>query len=202
MKKALKISAIVIGLLLLVIIALPFVFKGKIEKAVQSEINKNLNAVVTFDGVGVSLLRHFPDLTVKVNELVVKGSGDFEKDTLASIQALDFTLDLASVFRGSDYKVKQIGLTSPRLLFKVLANGKVNWDIMKETGAADTVAESSAFKVYLDKVSITDARIVYDDAEIPTMIAFDGLSGPLSGDMTADITSLDIKALCKDVTAD
>jgi len=77
MKKALKISAIVIGLLVLIIIALPFIFKGKIEKTVQSEINKKLNAVVTFDGVSLSLLRHFPDLTVKVNDLVVKGSGDF-----------------------------------------------------------------------------------------------------------------------------
>jgi len=202
MKKALKISAIVIGLLVIIIIALPFVFKGKIEKTVKSEINKQLNAVVTFDGVSLSLLRYFPDLTVKVNELVVKGTGDFEKDTLASIPALSFTLDLASVFRGSDYKVKQIGLTSPRLLFKVLANGKVNWDIMKETGTTDTVSTPSAFKVYLDKVSISDARIVYDDAEIPTMIAFDGLTGTLSGDMTADVTSLDIKALCKDVTAD
>jgi hypothetical protein len=202
MKKALKISAIVIGLLLLIIIALPFVFKGKIERTVQSEINKNLNAVVTFDGVGVSLLRHFPNLTVKVKDLIVVGKGDFEKDTLASLPAFSFTLDLASVFSGSDYKVKQIGLTSPRLLFKVLANGKVNWDIMKQTGTADTVSAPSAFKVYLDKVSISDAHFVYDDAEIPTMLLLDGLTGTLSGDMTADITTLDINALCKDLTVD
>ncbi len=202
MKKALKISAIVIGLLLLIIIALPFVFKGKIEKAVQAEINKNLNAVVTFDGVGVSLLRHFPDLTVNVKSLIVVGTEDFEKDTLVSLPALSFTLDLASVFRGSDYKVKQIGLSSPRLLFKVLANGKVNWDIMKETGTVDTVSAPSAFKVYLDKVSISDAHFVYDDAEIPTMLLLDGLTGTLSGDMTADITTLDINAFCKDLTVD
>jgi vacuolar-type H+-ATPase subunit H len=202
MKKALKISAIAIGLILLIIIALPFMFKGKIEKVVQSQINKKLNAVVTFDGVSLSLLRHFPDLTVNVNDLTVKGTGDFEKDTLASIPALSFTLDLAGVFRGSDYKVKQIGLNSPHLLFKVLADGKVNWDIMKESGTADTVSTPSSFKVYLDKVSISDARIVYNDAEIPTMISLGGLTGTLSGDMTADITSLDINAVCKDFTAD
>ncbi|MFA5971740.1 MAG: AsmA-like C-terminal region-containing protein [Lentimicrobiaceae bacterium] len=202
MKKALKISAIVIGLLLLVIIALPFVFKGKIQEAVQSEINKNLNAVVTFDGVGVTLLRHFPDLTVKVKDLIVVGKDDFEKDTLASLPVFSFTLDLSSVFRGSDYKVKQIGLTSPRLLFKVLKNGKVNWDIMKATGTTDTVSTPSAFKVYLDKISISDAHFVYDDAEIPTMLLLDGLTGTLSGDMTADITTLDINALCKDLTVD
>jgi len=202
MKKALKISAIVLGLLLLLIFALPFVFKGKIQKAVQSEINKNLNAVVTFDGVGVTLFRQFPDLTVKVKNLVVAGAGDFDKDTLASIPALTLTVDLASVFRGSNYKVKQIGLTSPHLLFKVLANGKANWDIMKETGTADTVLQTSDFKVYLNKIDISDARIIYDDAEIPTRLAFDGLSGTLSGDMTADVTKLDIEAVIRDITAD
>ena len=202
MKKALKISAIVIGLLLLVIIALPFLFKGKIQKTVQSEINKNLNAVVTFDGVGLSLIRHFPDLTVKVKNLVVKGTGDFSADTLASIPGLSLTLDLASVFGGSEYKVKQIDLKAPRFLFKVLKNGKVNWDVMKPSATADTVSTPSTFKVYLNKVSISDMRMVYDDAEIPTMLALDGLTGTMSGDMTADITSLDIKAVVKDITAD
>ncbi|HNW53448.1 MAG TPA: AsmA-like C-terminal region-containing protein, partial [Bacteroidales bacterium] len=202
MKKALKISAIVIGLLLLVIIALPFLFKGKIQKTVQSEINKNLNAVVTFDGVGLSLIRHFPDLTVKVKNLVVKGTGDFSADTLASVPGLSLTLDLASVFGGSEYKVKQIDLKAPRFLFKVLKNGKVNWDVMKPSATADTVSTPSTFKVYLNKVSISDMRMVYDDAEIPTMLALDGLTGTMSGDMTADITSLDIKAVVKDITAD
>lgn len=202
MKKALKISGFTIGLLLILILVLPFLFKGRIQKAVQSEINKNLNAVVTFDGVGVSLIRHFPDLTVKVKNLNVTGTGDFSKDTLASIQALTFTLDLASVFRGSEYKVKQIGLSSPHLLFKVLANGKANWDIMKDTAGRDTIAQPSSFKVYLNKVSISDAHIVYDDAEIPAMLSLDGLTGTLSGDMTADNTKLDINAVIGEVTAD
>jgi len=202
MKKALKISGIILGILLLAIIVLPFLFKGKIQEAIQTEINKNVNAVVTFDGVGVSLLRHFPDLTFKMKDLTVKGTGDFNKDTLASIPALSLTIDLASVFGGSNYKVKQISLTSPRLLFKVLSNGNANWDIMKESETADTVAETSAFKVYLDRVSLNDARIVYDDAEIPTKLLFGGLTGTLSGDMTADITKLDIKAVIDDITAE
>jgi hypothetical protein len=202
MKKAIKISLIVLVSLIVVIVALPFLFKGKIQKAVQAEINKNLNAVVAFDGVGVSLLGHFPDFTLKLKNLSVIGTGDFDKDTLAWVPAFSLTLDLGSILRGSDYKVKQIGLSSPHLLFKVLKNGKANWDIMKATETTDTVSASSAFKLYLDKISITDARIVYDDAEIPTRIALDGLNGTLSGDMTADITSLDIDAESKELTAE
>ena len=170
MKKAIKITAIALGSLIIIILLLPFVFKGKIEKAVQSEINKSLNAKVTFDGVGLSLLRHFPNLTVKVKKLTVVGTGNFVNDTLASIPDLSLTLDLASVIHGSDYKVKQIALTSPRLLFKVLKDGKANWDVMKKTDKTDTVAKPSAFKVTLDKINITDAFIVYNDATLPMIL--------------------------------
>lgn len=202
MKKVVKISAIILGSFLLVIIVLPFAFQGKIKQQVQNEINKSLNAEVKFDGVGVSLLRHFPDLTVRIKGLSVKGIDAFEKDTLASIPALSLTLDLASVFRGSGYKVKQIRLVSPRLFFKVLADGKANWDITKETATTDTVSAPSAFKVYLDKFNISDARIVYDDGETPMLLSLNGLNGELSGDMTADITSLDLKSSIKEMTAD
>ena len=46
MKKIVKTSAIVITFLLLVAIALPFVFKGKIVALATEEANKNMNAKV------------------------------------------------------------------------------------------------------------------------------------------------------------
>ena len=202
MKKALKISAIVIGIFLLIIILLPFVFKGKIQKAVQLEINKNLNAVVSFDKVGANLFSHFPDLTINVENLCVIGSGDFEKDTLASISTFSISLDLASVFGSNGYEVKQIIVSSPHLLFKVLANGKANWDIAKSTGTTDSTSAPSEFKIYLDKVSINDANIVYDDSETPTFVSLLGLNVQLSGDMTADITALNFKTTVDKLTAD
>ncbi|MFZ4548435.1 MAG: AsmA family protein, partial [Bacteroidales bacterium] len=202
MKKTLKISAIVIGLILLIIIALPFAFKGKIQKAVQVEINKNLNAAVSFDGVGANLFRHFPNLTLNIENLHVVGSGDFEKDTLAAIPTFSITLDLASVFSGNAYKVKQIAVSSPQLLFKVLKNGKANWDIMKVSDTMASASEPSSFKVYLDKISITDASILYDDSETPMLLSLVGLNAQLSGDMTADITSLNLKTVVDKLTAD
>ena len=202
MKKTLKISASVIGLLLLIIIVLPFVFKGKIQKAVQAEINKNLNAVVSFDRVGANLFRHFPNLTLNLEKLNVIGSDDFANDTLAAIPTFSITLDLASVFSDKDYKVKQIAVSSPRLLFKVLANGKANWDIMKETDTTVSASEPSTFKVYLDKISIDDAVIIYDDSETPMLLSLVGLNAELSGDMTADITTLYLKTAVDKLTAD
>lgn len=203
MKKALKISSIILIVILVVIILLPLAFKGRITRVVQDEINRNLNAVVTFKGVGVSLIRNFPDLTVNVSNLNVKGVVPFENDTLASIPALRLTVNLMSVFRGSDYEIKQIKLASPKLLFKVLADGRVNWDVMKvDTTASDTVSEPSNFKALLNKIEISDGRLIYDDAEIPTYVDFNGITGVLKGDMTIDVTTLDADVVCKNIVID
>ena len=202
MKKALKVSVIVVVCLLAVIIVLPFAFKGKIQHVVQDEINKSLNAVVKFDGVGVTLIRHFPDLTVSVRNLNIKGVDAFEKDTLASIPALRLTVGLMSVFKGSAYEVKQISISSPKILLKVLADGQVNWDIMKADTTADNVSEPSNFKALLNKIQISDGRLIYDDAETPMYIDFDGIDGKLSGDMTVDITTLDAQITCKSIICD
>lgn len=203
MKKALKISSIILIVILVGIIVLPLAFKGKITRVVQDEINRNLNAVVTFKGVGVSLIRNFPDLTVNVKDLNVKGVAPFENDTLAAIPSMRLTVNLMSVFRGSEYEIKQIKLASPKLLFKVLADGRVNWDVMKtDTTATDTVSEPSNFKALLNKIEISGGRLVYDDAEIPAYVDFSGISGTLRGDMTIDVTTLDADVVCKKIVID
>jgi flagellar basal body-associated protein FliL len=45
-KKILKISLITLGILLLLAIVLPFMFKGKIIAKVQEEANKNYNKII------------------------------------------------------------------------------------------------------------------------------------------------------------
>jgi hypothetical protein len=202
MKKVLKISAIVLGALLLLMFILPFAFKGKIKQQVQKEINNNLNARVSFSGVGLSLFSHFPDMTFSIDELNVVGINDFKGDTLASIPSLSLTLNLMSVIRGSNYEVKQVLLNSPNLHLKVLKDGKVNWDITKPSGTADTNAEPSSFKVKLSKIKITGANLSYDDAETPMFFALNGFTCQLGGDMSADKTTLDIDATVKELTAD
>jgi hypothetical protein len=202
MKKAFKIVAIVIGALLLLMIILPFAFKGKIKEQLTREINAGLNARVGFEGVGLSLFSHFPDMTLKLENLTVVGVQEFKADTLANIPSLSLTLNLMSVIRGNDYEVKQLLLFSPRILLKVLKDGKVNWDITKPSGTTDTSAAPSAFKVMLNKIKIDKGDLVYDDAESPMYFAMNGLSGQLGGDMTADRTRLDMDAMVDAVTAE
>ncbi len=202
MKKALKISSIVIGTVLFLMLILPFAFRGKIKEQLQKEINRSLNARVNFDGVGLSLFSHFPDMTLSLKNLTIAGVGDFSRDTLLDVPSFSLTLNLMSVVRGKEYEVKQLWLNKPEMKLKVLKNGKVNWDIMKPSETSGPAKAPSAFKVLLNRVELQQAVFIYDDAETPLYFALNGLDAALGGDMTSDLTSLKIEARAAEVALD
>ena len=207
MKKALKITGIVLGALIILIIVLPFAFRGRIEKAVKDEVNKSLNAVVDWDGYSLSLFRNFPDFTFRLKGLSVVGVQEFEGDTLASIPSLSLSVNLMSVIKGSNYEIKSIELDDSYIQLKVLKGGKANWDIVKsepkDSAAVEEIpAEPSNFKLSLKRIRIDNARIIYDDADIPFRMDLAGADLRLKGDMTESITTLYTKGSISSLTCD
>ena len=155
MKKALKISAIVILAILLILIVLPFAFKGKIINAIKEETNKNVNATVDLKGLGLNFFASFPNLTLSLNELTIVGKEPFTGDTLAGIEALKITVDLWDILFSGSYSVEKISLIKPDILLKVLKDGKANWDIAMHgdtTIMAEADTTPSDFKLTLKKV--------------------------------------------------
>ncbi len=201
MKKILKISVIVLLLFFVVLMILPFAFKGKIIQTIKVEMNKNLKAKVNFDDVSLSFIRNFPDLNIGVESLTIVGVDTFKLDTLANIPKLSVTIDLMSVFKGENYKIKKILLKEPKILLKALADPKLkpNWDIMisDTTAAKDTTP--SAFKMTLQKFEIVNGTIIYDDATFPVYTKLEQVDYSLKGDFTADFSSLSMNTTIKQV---
>ena len=81
-KKTLKIAGITLGVILLLLLILPFAFQGKLAKLVKEEGNKMLNAQFDFRTLNISLLRNFPSASVSLEDFWLKGTGPFENDTL------------------------------------------------------------------------------------------------------------------------
>ena len=59
MKKGLKIAAITVGVIIILMLLLPFAFQGKIADIVKTEGNKMLNAQFDFKKLNISLFRNF-----------------------------------------------------------------------------------------------------------------------------------------------
>src|ERR1044072_8563810 len=115
MKKVLKISGIILLVLLIASFIVPIVFKKQIAALVKKEINKNLTAKVDFKDVSLSLFRHFPKVSISLDNLSIVGTDEFVGDTLISAETLDASVNLINAIKGKDIKVYGVFLESPRI---------------------------------------------------------------------------------------
>ena len=102
MKKALKIIGIILGILILLLIAAPFIFKGSLEKMLKRTINENLNATVAWEDLDLSLFSSFPDASLQLNNFSVINKAPFEGDTLASGKTLSMDMGIMQLFKKSN----------------------------------------------------------------------------------------------------
>ncbi|HSC39150.1 MAG TPA: AsmA family protein, partial [Chitinophagaceae bacterium] len=177
--------------LLGVLFAAPFIFKGKIIKIAKEQINKNLNAAVDFKDLDISFFRHFPRVSVALTGLQVVGTDEFAKDTLISANSIDVAVNLMSVIGGSEYKIHSITVNEPRIHVIVTKDGKANYNITKpDTATAAPSADSTSFKMNLEKYTIKNGYIKYDDATSGMSSEIVNLNHEGSGDFTSDLFTL------------
>uniref|UniRef100_UPI002FDDA507 AsmA family protein n=1 Tax=Chitinophaga sp. TaxID=1869181 RepID=UPI002FDDA507 len=157
LKKILKRVGIGLLVLIAILIAIPYLFKGQIMSKVKAELNKSLNAKVDFKDVDISLFRRFPRLAVALEELRITGVQHFDGDTLLAVRRLDLAVDLMSAIKGDKINVHNVSLQQPRIYAVVDEEGRPNWDIVKPdtaTAAAPADTSSSDFAFSLQQYSI------------------------------------------------
>ena len=197
MKKIVKIVAITVVVVLVVLLVAPTLFRGKIARIVKSEANEMLTAKLDFERLDISLLRHFPHASVDLKGLTLVGCDRFEGDTIVAAKRISVVVDLLSIFRDSGFEVSKIILARPELHAHKLADGAVNWDVMKpsekEVEEEDPEStEPSAFRLSLRDFRIIDAAIRYEDDSTQMRFSTEPLSLRLRGDLSADRTDLDL----------
>lgn len=192
MKKALKITAIVVGSLVLILLVLPFAFNGKIAGIVKDQANKNLNATVAFEDAGVSFLRNFPHVTAYLSDIYVINKSPFEGDTLFSAHKVSVAVNLKSLLSDNRITIGKIALVEPRIQAVLLSEGVANWDITLPSTeeAEEESTEESNFSLSLDKVEISDAYISFYDQDAEMFAEIADWSGTLSGNLGADRSTL------------
>lgn len=196
MKKVLKIAGITLGVLLILILVLPFAFQGKIEKLVKQEGNKMLNAQFDFSALDISLIRNFPSASITLEDFWLKGAGEFQNDTLIQAGELTAAVNLFSLFGNSGYDISKIIIEDTKVKAIVLENGHPNWDVMKPsadtTDTEETPTESAPIRIKLQKLSIKDLSVSYDDRQGGMYAAINHLNATCSGDFGSERTTVDV----------
>lgn len=196
--RILAIAGTVLVVLLVLLLVLPYLFRGTIERRAKTAANENLNARVEWRSLGLGFFRNFPNLTLSLDGLTTVGVGKFQGDTLAAVRHLRVVLDLASVLGnvtgGKPIVVRAVELDQPRLRLIALEDGSANWDITKKTPAQAETKASKPMVISLKRFTIKDAAVAYDDAQAKLKARVIGFNQSLSGDLSQTLVAIKTRA--------
>lgn len=209
-RRSLRVTGAILGILLLAIILIPLLFGEQIKTAVKDYLNDELNATVYFEDVGVSVFRDFPDITVSLDKFGVINKEPFAGDTLMNVEHFRVVVDLFSVF-GDQYKVEEIQLDEPDIHVKVNKAGMANYDIMKESEDDEAEEEEEEeeetesennLKLALHDYEITQGHISYNDQPGDLFAEIVNLNHRGSGAFEGDVYDFETFTSADEVTVE
>ncbi|UAB81624.1 AsmA family protein [Marixanthomonas sp. SCSIO 43207] len=198
MKKILKIIGVLIVIILLFLIAAPFLFKGSLEKLLKKNINQNLNATVEWREMDLSLFKSFPDAAVVINDFSVVNKSPFEGDTLAKGKTIKLDMGVMQLLKSSDEPiiVDALQLDDAFINIKVDSLGNANYDIAIKEDAPITQSKTEAtssnegFTFNLQHYEINDSQINYLDEATKTFLTLKDVNHEGTGDFSLDVSEL------------
>ncbi len=200
MRKVLKWTAVVLAVILVVALTAPLLLRDKITGIVKREANELLLARLDFEKLDISLLRHFPNASLDLKGLTLVGVDRFEGDTIVAAERISVVVNLSSLFGDEGFEVRRIDLAAPLVHGHKLADGAVNWNVMKPSAEEDEPEEEesaapSTFRLAVRDFSISDATIRYEDDSTQMAFRTSPASLHLKGDLSAAKSDLSLGLL-------
>jgi AsmA protein len=191
LKTAKWIGIVVVSILFLMFI-IPLLFPGTISQQVKIFANKRLAAKLDYKKVHLTFFRHFPSLTVSVDDLLLKGSKPFQNDTLLSAKEVAAGINLKNLIFGGGIKIDEIYVTDAHANVFVNSKGQANYNVYVSTPSKapkDTTAKSTSIAV--DLIKFRNLHIKYNDHTANVLVDANGLNYTGQGGLSKDIFDLE-----------
>ncbi|MFV0247483.1 MAG: AsmA-like C-terminal region-containing protein [Tenacibaculum sp.] len=198
MKKFYKIILSIVLLIFVLLISIPLLFEDKIIDMLKQTINDNANAQVNFNDVNLSLLRNFPNASLKLSDIAIINHSPFKGDTLLYAQSVNLKLRLSDLFKSStsQFKVKSIGIDNSKVNVLINKQGKANYDITKppiEPSPNKQNKSSKNFGLLINSYAITNTTLIYNDKKGNINLLLNNFNHRGSGDFSKSNTELKTK---------
>jgi hypothetical protein len=166
MKRAFVILLVLVVGVVAALAAVPYFFKDRIIALVKQKANERLMARLDFDGLDISLLRSFPQASVRLEGLrIVNVEQPFMGDTLFACRTLDLTAEPLAYLRESTVRLTALTLDKPALNLRIAgdsAHSFKNWDIVKpsvDAASGQAANTTSATRIALTQYSLTGGTL-------------------------------------------
>lgn len=198
--KILKWIGISIASILFLMFIIPVLFPGKVSEQVKLFANKHLAGELDYKKTHLTFFRHFPSLTVSVDDFILKGSKPFQNDTLLAAKEVAVGINLKNLIFDGEVKIDEIYVTDAYANVFVNTKGEANYNVYVSKPSEkpkDTTSTGASIK--LDLIKLRNWNIKYNDHAARVLVDAKGLNYTGKGGLSEDIfdltTDLDIDKL-------
>ena len=199
-KKIIKGLGIFLLILIVAIIAVPYLFQDKIKQMIVNTINENLDATVAFEDVSLSLIKSFPQANVTIDKLSIINKAPFAGDTLLYSGEVNLKMSVKELFKGEKEAMNIESFSSKDGLVNILfdMDGISNFDIaLKEENEKDPNPENKPFALNIQKYDIENLKFTYFDDRSKVKMVIDSINHTGTGNFAASKLDLDTKTTAK-----
>ena len=160
--KVLKITGVTIVSILFLMFLLPMLFPGKIAEQVKAFANKKLDGELSFSESNLSFFKHFPSLTVTLDDFALKGSAPYKNDTLVAAKDVSFGINLKNLIFDGNINIDEIYVSKGLINDQVNEKGQANYNVYisdKQETSKDTTGTS----IRLERIDIRNVALKYHD---------------------------------------
>ena len=191
--KTIKYIGISIVTLLSLMLITPYVFSDRIKEEIKKAANKKLNSELNYSDVNVSFFKHFPSLTLSLNDFSLNGSAPYQKEKFITAKEISFGINVPSLLFGKFINIDEIYLSNSKINVKVNKEGVANYNVYIADKTIKT-NDSSSSSLKLKKIEIKNSQINYDDQSAKIHFDAFGFNYLGKGDLASDVFDLSSNA--------
>jgi hypothetical protein len=199
LKKILKITGISFLVIILLLVAAPYLFKDKIKEMITQTLNENVNANIAFEEVDLSFFKSFPKANVTIEKLSIITKAPFEKDTLLYAGETHVTMRMTELFKGENEAMQLESFSVVDGIVNIIFNkdGLGNFDIALKDEKEKKSSKNKPFVLKIQEYDVENVKFTYSDEASKMKMILDSIYHEGTGNFAAQKLDLETKTSAK-----
>lgn len=199
LKKILKITGITLLVLIIGLVAAPFIFKDKIKEMIAKTLNESVDAKIVFEDVDLSLFKSFPQANVTIDKLSIINKAPFEGDTLFYSGETNLKMSIKELFKDATETMNLESISTENAVVNIIFNkdGLGNYDIALKDDKPESESESKPFSLNIQDYKVENLRFTYLDEGADMKMVLDSINHSGTGNFAAQKLDLDTETTAK-----
>ena len=200
MKKALKITAITLGsLILLLLIVVGVVMwlvltPERLTPIVKQQAEKYITCQTELDNVELTIFKTFPQIGLQLNNLVlINPMNGAPSDTLAAIGECVVALNISELINNKSIIVNEFYLSNGTANVFIDSAGNANFDVFKIESDDEDTSSFKLGKMDLDKIKLDNVSLTYTDLSSKMNATVNNLNATAKGNMQDEVATVVLK---------